>query len=320
MPVLAADEYSPSYIYKNGHRNTLLSHILRPTDSINFERKRLSTPDDDFIDIDCVFNKNERLVILCHGLEGSSSSSYIQQFSRYFNEHGFDVAAINYRGCSGEMNRQLRMYHSGATDDVHLTLESFAADYKSVFLIGFSLGGNLVLKYLGDQIYKLPTQLKAAVAISTPAHLESCSLKIIQRENWIYEKRFMISLTKKLREKAKLFKDQINLSKLKGLSNLYEFDDIYTAPLHGFKDAKDYYTRCSSKQFLSNIKLPTLMLSAVDDPFLSDQAIPIDEAAENDNLFLYPCTYGGHVGFHIKKNQHSWMELKSLEFISTYTL
>ena len=319
MPVLSSDEYTPSFIYRNGHRNTLLSHLLRPTGLVKFQRQRLCTPDDDFIDIDCLFGDNDQLVILCHGLEGDSSSSYIQQFSEYLSGHGFDVAAMNYRGCSGEMNRQLRLYHSGATDDVHLTLTTYASNYRSVSLIGFSLGGNLVLKYLGDHMYPLPSQLKAAVAISTPAHLESCSLKIIQKQNWIYEKRFMISLTKKLRAKAAMFPNRIDLSKLKEVKNLYDFDDRFTATLHGFQDAKDYYTRCSSKQFLKTIQLPTLMLSAIDDPFLSKEAIPIEEANENDNLFLYPCRYGGHVGFHIKKNHHSWMQLKSLEFITTHT-
>lgn len=318
MPILSSSEYQPSRLFRNGHSNTLFSHILRSTKLCQFQRQRLTTPDNDFIDVDTMMKDNTQLVILCHGLEGDSTSSYIQEFAKGFSAEGFNVVAMNYRGCSGEMNKQLRLYHSGATDDIHLVVDTFAQNYESVFLIGFSLGGNLVLKYLGEELYPYPENIKAAAAISTPTHLESCSLKIIQRQNWIYEKRFMVSLISKLKQKAKQFPDDIDLDLLKQVKNLYNFDDVFTAPLHGFEDAHDYYTQCSSKQFLPAIKVPTVLISALDDPFLSQEAIPIEEAKQNDNLFLYPCTYGGHVGFHVAKNEKSWMELKAIEFIQSY--
>ena len=318
MPVLSSTEYKPRQWLRGGHRNTLLSHILRTKKSCHFIRQRLITADDDFLDVDTIINGNQQLVILCHGLEGGSTSSYIQEFADGFSKQNFDIIAMNYRGCSGEINKQARLYHSGSTDDVSLVLDTFYKNYESVSLIGFSLGGNLTLKLLGEREYELPKNLKAAVAISTPADLESCSLRIIQQENWIYEKRFMISLTSKLKQKANQFPDLINVKNLKLVKNLYQFDDLFTAPLHGFDDAHDYYTQCSSKQFLSSIEIPTLMISALDDPFLSESAIPFDEANENDNLFLYPCKYGGHVGFYTRKKQKSWMEIKALEFILKY--
>ena len=315
MPILSSIEYKPSVWLRGGHSNTLLSHLFRSKNICDFTRHRLTTPDDDFLDVDGIFNQNKKLVILCHGLEGDSSSSYVQEFAVGFSKEGFDVVAMNYRGCSGEMNKAPRLYHSGSTDDVHFVLQSYHAAYESVFLIGFSLGGNLTLKLLGEKVYDIPANLKAAIAISTPADLETCALKLIQRENWIYEKRFLVSLTNKVKLKAEQFPDLIDTQKLKDAKNLYLFDDIFVAPLHGFKNALDYYTQCSSKQFLTNIEIPTLMISATDDPFLSEKSIPYNEAKENDNLFLYPCKYGGHVGFYNGKNQKSWMEIKSLEFI-----
>lgn len=318
MPILSSSEYNPSFWLKNGHSNSLLSHILRSKNICQFDRHRLITSDDDFIDIDGIFNGNDKLILLCHGLEGDSSSSYIQEFSMGFSNEGFDVIAMNYRGCSGEINKQARLYHSGSTDDVNLVLQSYYNNYQSVLIIGFSLGGNLVLKLLGEKTYDIPSNLKAAVAISTPTDLESCSIKIIQKENWIYEKRFMRSLTYKLKQKAKQFPGLIDLKKLTNIKNLFQFDNEYTAPLHGFDDAHDYYTQCSSKQFLPSINIPTLIISAIDDPFLSEMALPYDEASENDNLFFYPCKYGGHVGFYNGRKQKSWMEIKSLEFIRAY--
>ena len=315
MPVLNDSEYQPSFLFKSGHFNSIYSHISRRTESCTFDRKRIQTPDDDFLDIDFVHTGSSQLIVLFHGLEGSSDSSYIKEFANGFSQLDYDIAAMNYRGCSGEMNRQLRLYHSGSTDDIHTVLTEITKGYDRVYLIGFSLGGNMCLKYLGEQVYDIPSVVQGCVSISPPTDLESCSLQIMKRQNWIYEKRFLTSLADKVKQKEKQFPGKVPLSKLSEAKRIYSFDDMFVAPMHGFKNAKDYYQQCSSKQFLSNITHPSLILTSIDDPFLSKAAIPVKEAQQNSLIYLYPCKFGGHVGFHQKGNRKSWMLEKSIEFI-----
>ncbi len=315
MPVLDDSEYHPGFLFKSGHFNSIYSHVSRSKETCSFHRKRIQTPDDDFIDIDCIHSGSTKLIVLFHGLEGSSDSTYIKEFANGFSPLGYDVAAMNYRGCSGEMNRQLRLYHSGSTDDIHTVLTQIAQGYDQVYLIGFSLGGNMCLKYLGEQIFEIPSNIQGCIAISPPTHLETCSLQIMKLQNWIYEKRFLTSLVDKVKQKAEQFPGKIPISKLSKAKRLYSFDDMFVAPMHGFKDAKDYYQKCSSKQFLPNIKYPSLILTSIDDPFLSKEAIPVKEAQQNSLIYLYPCKFGGHVGFHQTGNRKSWMLEKSIEFI-----
>ncbi|GHN02782.1 hypothetical protein WSM22_42710 [Cytophagales bacterium WSM2-2] len=231
--------------------------------------------------------------------------------AKIFYQYGFDILAWNYRGCSGEMNRAKRFYHSGATDDLHSVVEHTVKNYNELFLVGFSLGGNLALKYLGER--QVNDKIKGAVAFSVPLDLDKSCSKISQPSNWIYSQRFVKSLKKKVRAKAALM-EGFDVSEIDSVKDLREFDDKYTGPLHGFKDAIDYYYQNSSIRFLEYIKTPTLIVNAKNDPFLSQECFP--ENLTNTFVTLEYPLRGGHVGFSsFNGNGVYWSEQRALEFI-----
>ena len=316
MPVIKTD-YKPPLLFKNRHINTIYSSLFRKTKPLSFKRKRIETIDDDFLDIDFIENGSKKIVILCHGLEGSSDSKYIQATAKLLSLNGYSVAAMNYRFCSGEINRQLVTYHSGKTDDLHAVIKYLLPNYDSVYLVGFSLGGNLILKYNGDGLFSLSPKIKANVAISVPVDLKGSSISLKRCENVLYRWRFIRTLSKKMHLKHQQFPNEIDVAPLKKVKTLTDFDDFFTSKINGFKDAEDYYLRASSKQFIPNITKPTLLINALDDPFLSESCFPIVEAKENSKFNLMTPSYGGHVGF-ISKGAFYWSEIQILNFLNSY--
>lgn len=316
MPILDASEYTPPLLFRNGNINTIYPFLFRKKNIPNFSRVRFTTSDEDFVDLDILGNGHSKLAIVCHGLEGNSDSQYIQNTAQFLHDNQWDVLCINFRSCSGEMNRKLQMYHSGFTRDLHEVLDAYQKGYDHISLVGFSLGGNVVLKYISDGIFDLPEPLKSIVAISVPTDLSKSALKISSKANWMYDKRFRVSLEEKIKEKHKYFPDEINLDYLSKIKTLRDFDEYYTGPLHGFDGAEDYYSKCSSKQFLGNISIPTLLITAMDDPFLPPESYPFDIAAENEHFFFLAPKFGGHVGFTTFGTVHYWNEQKTLNFIN----
>lgn len=316
MP-LKTTEYLPPFPFKNGHLNTIYSSLLRKIKPVPFKRKRIDTLDDDFLDIDFIENGSKKIVILCHGLEGSSDSKYIQATAKILSKNGYSIAALNYRFCSGEINRQLITYHSGKTDDLHTVINYVLPNYDSVYLVGFSLGGNLILKYNGDGLFNLSSKIKASVAISVPVDLKGSSIALQRRENTLYNWRFLLTLSKKMYLKHKQFPDDLDIQSLKLVKKLTDFDEYFTSKINGFKNAQDYYSKASSKQFITNISKPTLLINALDDPFLSESCFPITEAKKNLNFNLMTPRYGGHVGF-ISKGDFYWSEHQILNFLNSY--
>ena len=317
MPIIASD-YTPKFIFRNGHLNTIYSSLFRKTKAIPFRRKRIETIDDDFLDIDFIENGSKKIVLLCHGLEGSSSSKYIQATARLLSANGYAVAAMNYRFCSGEINRQLVTYHSGRTEDLHSVVNLVLPDYEAVYLVGFSLGGNLVLKYSGDGIFSMHPKIKAAVAISVPVDLYGSAIELQKPKNLLYTWRFLITLAKKIKLKHQQYPDQIDLKQLKRVKRLIDFDEYYTSSLNGFSNARDYYAKANCKQFLGSIKLPALLINALDDPFLSDTCFPYAEAKKNKNFSLMTPQYGGHVGFVSFGEENYWAEHQILSFLKKH--
>jgi len=321
MPVIESNNYNPSLLLKNKHINTIYRTFFS-YDSIKYQRKRISTPDNDFLDLDFSIIKSDTIAILVHGLEGSSSSPYIISAVRQLNKANIDAVAINLRGCSGEINKLLCSYHSGKTDDLALVINyiSQSYSYRNIVLIGYSLGGNIVLKYLGEQGKNYPKNLRCAITISVPCDLEGSSEQLGKLSNKIYMLRFFKSLKEKALKKATMFPNfKLNKSKIKEATNFLDFDNLYTAPAHGFKDAVDYWTKSSSKQFIKFIKLPTLLITSLDDPFLSKSCIPVREANNNENFNLIITKQGGHVGFNstILSNDNYWLENKIISFIKS---
>ena len=302
--------YTPPAVLFNRHLETIYPSLFRKVSFRSPRRERISTPDDDFLDLDWYEQGSPHVVIISHGLEGSSRRSYVLGMARAFFAAGYDVLAWNYRGCSGEINRQLRFYHSGATDDLHVVVSHAAARFASVNLVGFSLGGNLTLKYLGEP-WAHPS-IRKVVALSVPLNLHTSCLAISRPANWIYTKRFLLSLSAKVKAKPALAQ-AVDIKRLDTIRTLLEFDDHFTGPLHGFAGAIDYYTRCSSIHALPHIRVPTLIINALNDPFLSEDCFP---RQSYDFVRLEYPERGGHVGFaQFDRNGLYWSEMKAVAFM-----
>lgn len=312
------ENYSPPYFLRNGHLNTIYPTLFRTNLILPYTRKRIPTPDDDFLDVDLLQNNNRKIAILCHGLEGSSQSKYIKGIAQLLHQNHWDILAMNYRTCGGEMNRQIRVYHSGATDDLQNVINSFVGDYDEISLVGFSLGGNLSLVYAGQRGENIHSKIKAIAAVSVPTNLHDASLEILKKSNVIYHQKFLRSLRKKVKLKSAYFPEIFNDKKLERVKTLYDFDDIFTGPIGGFKDAKDYYKQCSSAQFIPEIRTPTLVINALDDPFLPDSCYPYEKVATNDYVEMLTPKYGGHVGFVQRKKPYYWSEESILAFLSKH--
>lgn len=313
------DHFNPRFIFRNKHFNTLYRYLMT-NDKASFKRKRIPTTDGDFLDLDIASVQSERLIIAIHGLEGSSQSSYIQSFTNYANSNNFDVIAVNLRGCSGVPNLKLSSYHSGKTDDLLTVIEYAEANnrYQSIHLVGYSLGGNITLKFMGEFSDSHAQKIATAVGISVPCDLKSSGVAIDKFSNRLYQKNFLKTLKGKARDKMNRFPaSNLKRKKILNARNFFEFDEYFTSITHGFKGAEDYYKKSSCKTFIPKIKKPSLLISALDDPFLSPSCYPFDEAKSNSNFHLVTPKYGGHVGFftHLKVSKNSWLEEQILSFI-----
>lgn len=311
--------YRPPWYLPNGHWQTIFPSLTRKVRDIRYQRDVLPTPDGDSLQIDTLAQSSSRLVVISHGLEGDSNRPYIRGMSRAFYREGYDVLAWNFRGCGGAPNRSLRFYHSGATDDLHHVLTSWPGiqQYQSILLIGFSLGGNLTLKYLGEQGSSLLPGIRAGITFSVPLDLYACARQITQPTNFIYHRRFLSQLKRKITEKQPFFPDELRIEPLAQVRTLIDFDNYYTAPLHGFQDATDYYRQCSSKQYLACITVPTLVVNAQNDPFLAPECYLANAPSEGSALTFVAPKQGGHCGFlpqgH-RRGENYWSEQLAVSF------
>lgn len=319
MPIVSDQSFQPNWINRNGHRSTYYAYFFRRVPPQAFRRVRIETPDQDFLDLDLLEQGSSTVVIVSHGLEGSSDSKYIKGMSHQLYKEALDVCAWNFRGCSGELNKNLRMYHSGATDDLHTVASYLETKYDTVLLVGFSLGGNLTVKYLGEEHHTKSDKIKAAVAISVPLDLSSCSYQMMKKQNYIYSKRFLLTLIKKVKQKHELYPDDLDLKYIPMIKTVFDFDDFYTAPIHGFDGAEDYYQQCSSRHFISGIEIPTMIINALDDPFLADACYPTKEGESSKFVHLLYPKYGGHVGFGGEGEKRYWSEKQTISFFKKYS-
>jgi len=312
---LALSYDRPLFLF-SAHLETIYPALLRRVDGVSYERERIQTPDDDFLDVDWLRQRAEKVVIISHGLEGNTSRAYVKGMAHAFFQQNIDVLTWNFRGCSGEVNRQLRFYHSGATDDLDCIVHhAVQKGYKEIFLIGFSLGGNMTLKYLGEK--GAHSEISKAAVFSVPMDLHSSCLKISKRSNWIYSNRFLNSLRTKVITKS-LTRPELDVKDIHKIKTLIDFDDRYTAPLHGFANAVDYYQRCSSIHFVESIKTPTLIVNAQNDPFLSESCYPKEQLKAHPFVRFEEPGFGGHVGFaQFSKNGLYWSEERALSFMIT---
>lgn len=310
--------YRPPRLLAGAHRQTVYPTLFRRVPMPAYQRERMATPDGDFLDLDWCRRGRRRLAVICHGLESNSGAQYVRGLVRAVDRAGWDALAVNLRGCGGAPNRLLRSYHSGATEDLAAVLAHpvLNREYGTVVLAGFSLGGNLVFKYAAENGAGLPETVAAVVGISVPCDLAAGSHRLEEPANRFYHWRFLRSLKAKLRNKCKTFPDRLDWRRLRHIRSLREFDDLYTAPVHGFAGASDYYRRCSCGPLLDQVAVPALIVNAADDPFLAPSCFPFDAAAVNPNLHLLIPRHGGHVGFVTTEPDGCyWHERKILEFL-----
>ncbi|HZC36253.1 MAG TPA: alpha/beta fold hydrolase [Chthoniobacterales bacterium] len=316
MPVLTSGFRPPPFLC-NGHIQTILPVLWPRQLDVAFERERLELEDGDFLDLDWSRTGGAELVILSHGLEGCSDDHYNLGMTRALNAAGWDVLAWNLRGCGKEINRLPRLYHSGETGDLAAVICFAATRYSRIALIGFSLGGNLTLKYLGEA--SPHPAVIGAVAISVPVDLAATARALDRHwSNRLYRRRFIKSLMAKVEIKARRFPNNFDISQSRIIQTFQEFDDRYTAPIHGFRDAADYWQKSSAQQYLHRITIPTLLLNAGDDPFLTPESFPFAEAERNACLFFEVPESGGHLGFiDLARGIAPWSERRVVEFLAT---
>ncbi len=320
MPSIATSTYLAPPGFGSGHLQSIYPSVFRRVARVTGRRERIETPDGDFLDLDwsAPAGEGSRLAVLSHGLEGDSSQPYMQGMAAALNRRGWDILAWNFRGCSGEPNRFARSYHSGATEDLQTVLDHVfeMKRYARVALVGFSLGGNLTLKYLGDAGGDADPRLCRAAAISVPCDLASSAEKLAGFSQRLYMRRFLKCLRKKILEKADAHPGEVNRAGLAGMRTFRDIDERYTAPLHGFASAEDYWERCSCKRVLRQIRVKTLLVNAMDDPFLGAGCYPREEAEASDHFFFEAPGQGGHVGFVPRDRAGEyWSESRVAEFL-----
>lgn len=318
MPLIESSSYRPPWWLPDGHSQTIVPALFRRVARVTLHAERLELEDGDFLDLEWSGMGAERLVILSHGLEASAGASYVQGMAGALVRRGWDALAWSFRGCGGTANRLPRLYHAGATEDLAAVLAHALRRHpaREVHLIGFSLGGNLTLKFLGEQGGRLSPRVRSAVAISVPCDLECAAETLARRSNRIYMERFLIGMRRKLLEKHRAFPGLIDLAGLHDVRTFREYDDRFTAPLHGFLNADDYWGKNSCKIYLSGIAIPTLLLNARNDPFLGPSCNPTGQAAVHDFLHLETPDAGGHVAFPFGRGGfESWAEVRATAFL-----
>lgn len=319
MPIIQST-YKPVFWAKSSFVSTVFSGLGRRIKGVQQTRERITLPDSDFLDLDWSYpeTKSRKVVILLHGLEGHAQRPYLTGAAKLFNQNKIDACAVNFRGCSGEPNLLYRSYHSGATEDLEAVVKHIVSlgKYDEIYIKGISLGANLALKYAGEERH-IPHEVKAIVAIGSPCDLKGSCDELLSFKNRAFSIHFVMHLKKKLIPKLKQFPSQITISDYKSIKNILQFDEVYTSKAHGFKNALDYYEKSSSRQFLPNIKIPTLLINSLNDSFLSPECYPVKQAKANSNLYLEMPKYGGHVGF-IQKGEFYYNEVRALEFVSQF--
>jgi uncharacterized protein len=315
MPIIQSD-YNPILWWRNAHFSTIVPSIFRKKTGVNYTRERLELSDGDFIDLDWSYTQNSdsKLVILTHGLLGDSRRGYILGAVKAFNAAGYDALAWNHRGLSGEPNRFERMTIHGSSDDLGAVV-SHALNfekYNEIVLVGYSKGGNITLKYAGEQGENIAKKIKTIVAVSSPIDMQG-SVDAMSKDGF-YANRFRAKLYKFLKARTTLI-DAKKIKEFDSYKYLDDFTEYYIAPLHGFKNAADYYAQTSSLGYLEAIRVPTLILNAQNDPVLSASCSPADKAKNSPYLFLETPKYGGHCAFYQPhKNQIYWADERVVAF------
>ncbi|MEP1151057.1 MAG: alpha/beta fold hydrolase [Balneola sp.] len=310
MEKLEFEKFKPVWWAPEVHTQTVIASFSK-VKNLQSERIEIPTPDDDFLELEVVNLKNNNPVVaLFHGLEGSSQRHYIQNLMSDLKKAGYSSVALNFRGCGERLNLQKRMYHSGETED-YRTLFSWVRDAftdSEIYAVGFSLGGNALVKSLGE--LKADHPVSKAVAVSPPYDLKGGSLRMNDGFNKIYQKRFLNTLAEKTLLKRKQFPD---FPYFNG-NSVYDFDDQVTAIVHGFNGADDYYEQCSSKHFYKHVQKPLLVIHSKADSLCPLEFAPFKDLEANENIRTLFTESGGHVGFISQKR--GWLNRTIIKWLN----
>lgn len=319
MPVVRQSTYPgpPRYLF-NGHLQTIVPSVFRKIEGVAYERERFMLSDDDFVDIDWLDTRSKKLVVLTHGLEGDSGRHYIKGTAKLFAQYGWDVLAWNCRSCSGEMNKAFRLYNHGEIGDISELIDHAlrTKHYEKIALVGYSMGGNISLKYVGVTGKDLPDVVQGVAAFSAPTNLKTSAELLDLPKNRLYRERFMQKLAKKITAKSELYPGKLDMERLKNVKVWKDFDDFFSAPVNGYRDADDFYEQASAVNFIKEVHIPVLICNAQNDPILNDDCAPKALAEKHPYLFVETPKTGGHVGFMVKNDEFTWSERRALDFLS----
>lgn len=304
------EKFKPVWWAPEVHTQTVIASFSKTKDP-GSERIEISTPDNDVLELEVVDLQNENPVVaLFHGLEGSSERHYIQNLMFDLKQAGYSSVALNFRGCGEKINLQKRMYHSGETEDYNTLFDWMVERFNKleIYAVGFSLGGNALVKSLGELKGNHP--VSKAVAVSPPYDLRGGSLRMNEGFNKIYQKRFLNTLAEKTQMKRKQFSDFPSFNG----SSVYDFDDQITAPIHGFIGADDYYEQCSSKHFYKDVQKPLLVIHSKADSLCPLEFAPFEVLEANKNIRTLFTESGGHVGFISQKR--GWLNRSIIKWLN----
>jgi len=323
---LAKHPFIPHSALKNAHAQTLAGHFIprrfKMSDPLP-EARFFDTAPGVRVLTQCSWQKDrisKPALILVHGMEGSSESRYMLGTAEKALAAGFNVIRVNYRNCGGTEHLTSTLYHAGLTDDLRQIIQELIERdcLREIHLIGFSLGGNMVLKLGGEYGASIPPEIRGIVGVSASIDLAACADAIELRRNIVYSKRFVLSLRGRMRRKAELFPERYDPSLLRGVWTIRKFDDAYVAPHCGFRDSADYYDRASALRVIDRVQVPTLIVHAKDDPFIPFSQMERPEVASNSNISVLAPDQGGHVGFVSANGEGEsrfWAESTAVRFV-----
>ncbi len=320
MPHISSSNYKPLWYYPGGNSETILPSLFRKVELPPYQRERITTPDNDFLDLDWLkqdFDRlsltyDKRLVIRSHGLEGNSSRHYIKGMAKIFYQNGFNVVAWNCRSCSGEINFQPRLYNHAMYDDLQTIIQHTEKSYDAISLIGFSLGGSLGLNYLGQE--KPSSKITSSINFSVPCDLGASARLLDASPNNFYRNRFLKKLKKKIIQKAEQFPSLLDLKGIEKINSFYLFDSRFTTVLHGFSTAEAFYKKGSANNSIEGITVPTLLVNAKNDPMVPESCYPYAITKNHSFVHFETPARGGHVGFP-SNTEFNWIEERALEFV-----
>ena len=316
MPIIQDSSLKTPFWLVNEHWQTILPAVIRNPKRLSYTRERIATRDQDFLDLDFIYNNHNRIAILSHGLEGHSDKNYVRAMARYFNRHDWDTLSWNCRSCSGEMNRTPKLYHHGATEDLEVVVRYvLEKGYAQIVLVGFSLGGSLVVKYLGENGANVPDEIVCGIAFSIPCQLGSCAATMSNPANRFYLNRFLTKLKAKIMLKATQFPGLFDTFDIDKISSFYEFDSRFTAPLYGFPSAEAFYNYASAGNYIEGIQKPTLLVNSLNDPMFPDDCYPFEIAVNHRYFHLETPARGGHMGYWWPGLVEGWAEQRALSFV-----